>query len=62
MAIPILMRLLQLLCPLNADTNMAHVTPSVLELGDLRTTGVLQSCMIIFHWAKLAVLLSVFEL
>lgn len=55
------MRLLLPLCPLNADTNMAHKTPSVLELGDLRATGALQSCVIIFHWSKLAVLLSVFE-
>lgn len=61
MAIPILMRLLLPLCPLNADTNIAHITPLILELGDLRATDALQSCMIAFHWSKLAVLLNVFE-
>lgn len=61
MAIPIPMRLLLPLCPLNANTNTAHITPSVLELGDPRATGVLQSCTIIFHWTKLVVLLNVFE-
>lgn len=61
MATPKLMRILLPLCPLNADTNIAHKTPSVLELGDFRATSALQSCMIIFHWSILAVLLSVFE-
>lgn len=44
--------------PLNADTNIAGITPSVLELGDLRATGALQSCIIAFHWSKLTVLLN----